>query len=83
MNGGPFPIAELQLARMIDQLIESDVSLTPEIQKTYSTISKKLVIETCPLFVEEDESAKPFEDSSAKAVVEIRLAPENQGEKSA
>ena len=32
MNGGPFPVAELQLARMIDQLVKNDGSLAPEIQ---------------------------------------------------
>ena len=78
MNGGPFPVAELQLARMIDQLVNNDGSLVPEIQKIFSTSSEKPGIKTQSLFVEKDESAKLFEDPSAKAMVEIRLAPGNQ-----
>jgi hypothetical protein len=81
VNGGPFPVAELQLARMIDQLIKSDGSLSPEIQKFCSTTSKKIVIETCSLFVEEDGTTKIFEDPSARAIVEVRLAPGNQEKK--
>ena len=81
VNGGPVPVAELQLASMIDQLVKNDGSLTPEIQKIYGRAFEKSVIKTCSLFVEEDETAKPFEDSSAKAIVEIRLAPGNQEKK--
>jgi len=82
MNGGPFPVAELQLARMIDQLVKNDGSLAPEIQKIFSTSSEKPGMKTQSLFVEKDESAKLFEDSSARAIVEIRLAPGNQEKKS-
>ena len=78
MNGGPFPIAELQLARMIDKLVKNDGSLAPEIQKFFSTPSEKPEMKTQSLFVEKDESAKLFEDPGAKAIVEIRLAPGNQ-----
>ncbi len=78
MNGGPVPVAELQLARMIDQLVKNDGTLVSEIQKIFSTTSEKSVIKTYSLFVEEDESAKLFEDPRAKAIVEIRLAPGNQ-----
>jgi len=78
MNGGPFPVAELQLARMIDLLVNNDGSLAPEIQKIFSTSSEKPGMKTQSLFVEKDESAKLFEDSGAKAMVEIRLAPGNQ-----
>jgi acetylornithine deacetylase/succinyl-diaminopimelate desuccinylase-like protein len=81
VNGGPFPIAELQLARMIDSLIKSDGSLPPEIQKACGATFDKSIIETCSLFVKEDETVKLFEDSSAKAIVEIRLAPGNQEKK--
>ena len=41
MNGGPFPIAELQLARMINQLVSNGGSLAPEIQKVCGTSSEK------------------------------------------
>ena len=78
MNGGPVPVAELQLARMIDHLVKSDGTLAPEIQKICNTTSEKSVIKTHSLFVEEDESAKLFENRGAKAMVEIRIAPGNQ-----
>ena len=81
INGGPFPVAELQLARMIDRLIQNDGSLTSQIQEVFGTSVDKPAIKICSLSVEEDETAKPFKDHSAKALVEIRLAPGNQGEK--
>jgi acetylornithine deacetylase/succinyl-diaminopimelate desuccinylase-like protein len=81
MNGGPVPVAELQLARMIDRLAKNDGSLTPEIEKICRTTSNKPTIKTHSLFVKEDESAKLFENSEAKAMVEIRLAPGNQEKK--
>ena len=77
MNGGPAPVAELQLARMIDRLAKNDGSLTPEIEKICGTTSNKPAIKTRSLFIEEDESAKLFESPEAKAMVEIRLAPGN------
>jgi len=78
INGGPVPVAELQLASMIDQLVNNDGSLTSEVQKVYGRAFDKSVIKVCSLFVEEDETAKPFGDTSAKAIVEIRLAPGNR-----
>jgi acetylornithine deacetylase/succinyl-diaminopimelate desuccinylase-like protein len=79
VNGGPFPIAELQLARMIDQLIQNDGSPAPQIAEIYGKTIDKPEVKTFPLYVEEDETARPFEDQSAKAMVEIRLAPGNKG----
>jgi acetylornithine deacetylase/succinyl-diaminopimelate desuccinylase-like protein len=81
VNGGPFPVAELQLARMIDQLIRNDGSPTSQILEIYDKSIDKPEIKTFSLYVEEDETAKPFENQNAKAVVEIRLAPGNRGEK--
>ena len=81
VNGGPFPVAELQLARMIDQLIRNDGSPTSQILEIYDKSINKPEIKTFSLYVEEDETAKPFENQNAKAVVEIRLAPGNRGEK--
>ena len=81
VNGGPFPVAELQLARMIDQLIRNDGSPTSQILEIYEKSIDKPDIKTFSLYVEEDETAKPFENQNAKAVVEIRLAPGNRGEK--
>jgi acetylornithine deacetylase/succinyl-diaminopimelate desuccinylase-like protein len=66
---------------MIDRLIKSDGSLPPEIQKVCGATFDKSIIETCSLFVDEDETVQLFEDSSAKAIVEIRLAPGNQEKK--
>jgi acetylornithine deacetylase/succinyl-diaminopimelate desuccinylase-like protein len=63
---------------MINQLVNNDGSLAPEIQKIFSTSSEKPGMKTQSLFVEKDESAKLFEDPSARAIVEIRLAPGNQ-----
>lgn len=83
INGGPFPVAELQLARMIDQLIKNDGSLPPKIQEACGTAVDKPAIRVRSLFVEADETAKPFEDPSAKALVEIRLAPGNDEAKAA
>jgi acetylornithine deacetylase/succinyl-diaminopimelate desuccinylase-like protein len=79
VNGGPFPVAELQLARMIDQLIQNDGSPISQIAGIYGKSIDKPEVKTFSLYVEEDETAKPFEDQSAKAIVEIRLAPGNKG----
>jgi acetylornithine deacetylase/succinyl-diaminopimelate desuccinylase-like protein len=79
VNGGPFPVAELQLARMIDQLIQNDGSPTSQIGEIHGKSNDKPEVKTFSLYVEEDETAKPFEDQSAKAMVEIRLAPGNKG----
>jgi acetylornithine deacetylase/succinyl-diaminopimelate desuccinylase-like protein len=79
VNGGPFPVAELQLACMIDQLIQNDGSPTSQISEIYDKSIGKPGIKTFSLYVAEDEATKPFEDQSAKAVVEIRLAPGNKG----
>jgi acetylornithine deacetylase/succinyl-diaminopimelate desuccinylase-like protein len=82
VNGGPFPVAELQLASMINQLIQNDGSPISQIAEIYGKSIDKLEVKTFSLYVEEDETAKPFEDQSAKAVVEIRLAPGNKGRQS-
>ena len=83
VNGGPFPVAELQLARMIHQLVDDNGTLAPEIQKVCETTTGKPVVKTSSLFVEEDETTRPFENLSAKAIIEIRLAPGNDDEKAA
>lgn len=78
INGGAFPVAELQLARMVDQLVKADGTLATEIQEMFDSTIDKPSMNVCSLFVEEDETAKLFENPSAKAMVEIRLAPGNQ-----
>ncbi|MFQ5716798.1 MAG: hypothetical protein ACE5GQ_06810, partial [Nitrospinales bacterium] len=79
-NGGPFPVAELQLARLIDRLIGADGRLNLAEGEEFSG-----VLEDGPavsaLFVDCDGNARPFDNPAAKAVVEIRLAPGNEEEK--
>jgi len=82
INGGPFPVAELQLARMIDQLVQSNGSVSMEVQKVCGTPCEGPIVEIRSLFVGAEE-ARLFDDPSAKALVEIRLAPGNHGESAA
>ncbi|MDH3256265.1 MAG: M20/M25/M40 family metallo-hydrolase [Nitrospinota bacterium] len=76
MFGGPFPVPELQLAHLVDRLIEWDGRLAvtgwQEFFEPGGGIRK---ISLNALHVEHDGSARPFKDPSARALVEIRLAP--------
>jgi acetylornithine deacetylase/succinyl-diaminopimelate desuccinylase-like protein len=83
INGGPFPVAELQLARMIDQLVQSSGSISMEVQETCGAFGKGPVVEIRSLFVDVEEKTWLFDDPSAKALVEIRLAPGNHEENAA
>jgi len=83
INGGPFPVAELQLARMIDQLVQSNGSISMEVQEVCGTPSEGPVVETRSLFVGAEGETRLFDDPSAKALVEIRLAPGNHEENAA
>jgi acetylornithine deacetylase/succinyl-diaminopimelate desuccinylase-like protein len=74
VNGGPVPIAEIQLARMIDHLISVDGTLHPELQE-FATGN---LMETQSLFVDQGLEPRLYDDPSAKAFVEIRLAPGNK-----
>ena len=74
VNGGPVPIAEIQLARMIDHLISVDGVLHPDLQK-FATDN---LVKIQSLFVDQGLEPHPYEDLSAKAFVEIRLAPGNK-----
>lgn len=76
INGGPFPVAELQLARMIDRLVQADGKLHPDVAAFLD--ADLAAISTRSLFVDNEGRARPFENSSAKAIVEIRLAPGNE-----
>ena len=79
MFGGPFPVPELQLAHMVDRLIGWDGKLTTagwqEFFQSGGGIRKILLR---ALHVEHDGSARTFNDPSARALVEIRLAPGHQ-----
>jgi acetylornithine deacetylase/succinyl-diaminopimelate desuccinylase-like protein len=83
VHGGPYPVPEIELARMIDQLIEIDGNTSNayvnEILTDNVNGSPKILVSA--LHVENDGSTKPFLDNSAKAQVEVRLAPGNDVEK--
>jgi acetylornithine deacetylase/succinyl-diaminopimelate desuccinylase-like protein len=83
INGGPFPVAELQLARMIDQLVKDNGSVSIEIQEVCGTPCEGPVVEIRSLFVGAKKETRLFDDPPAKALVEIRLAPGNHEEKAA
>jgi acetylornithine deacetylase/succinyl-diaminopimelate desuccinylase-like protein len=76
MHGGPFPIAELQLATMIDRLIQNDGSLHPDIHSLLTPGEESLIVQS--LRVEPGEDSRPFDNASAKAIIEVRLAPGNE-----
>ena len=76
MHGGPFPIPELQLAKMIDLLIQSDGSLHPEINSFHADNGGTMNVRS--LRVEPDQDSYPFDNPSAKAIIEVRLAPGNE-----
>ena len=80
INGGPFPVAEFQLARMVDQLVQSNGSTSMEVQEVCGTPSEGPAVEVRSLFVDVEEETRLFDDPSAKALVEIRLAPGNHEE---
>ena len=76
MFGGPFPVPELQLAHMVDRLIGWDGTLTATgWQKFFESGGGIRNTSLRALHVEHDGSSRTFNDSSAQAMVEIRLAP--------
>lgn len=76
MHGGPFPIAELQLAIMIDRLIQNDGSLHPDINSFLAPGEGTMHIQS--LRVEPGTDSSLFDNPSAKAIIEIRLGPGNE-----
>jgi len=77
VHGGPFPIAELLLARFIDRLVADDGALAAELEPWADASAEGPALSTRSLRVENDGTARPFSESLAKAVVEVRLAPGN------
>ena len=75
MNGGPVPIAELQLATMLDRLVLADGTLTESIAEL-ARAEEKISVKTRSLHADHDQT-NTFDDPTAKAIVEIRLAPGN------
>lgn len=82
VHGGPFPVPEIELARMIDQLVGDDGKIRADgIDEFLSGDGSRPLIAVSSLHVEHDGSARLFPDSTAKAQVEIRLAPGNDENK--
>ena len=78
VTGGPFPVPEIQLARMIDGLIDNNGRLAADPAHAYMTPEGPVTrIAVQALHAEHDGSTRPFNDPSARALVEIRLAPGN------
>ncbi|MDA0690937.1 MAG: M20/M25/M40 family metallo-hydrolase [Nitrospinae bacterium] len=75
MHGGPFPVPELQLAKMIGRLVHNDGSLHKDIASCLEANNGSM--KTQSLRVEHDGTSRLFENPTAKAIVEIRLAPGN------
>ncbi len=73
--GGPMPVPELQLARWIDRLILPDGRVAP--QNVNRFLDPDSMIEVQALHVENDGKRWTFDQATAKALVEIRLAPGN------
>jgi hypothetical protein len=76
MHGGPFPIAELQLATIIDRLIQGDGSLHQDIHSFYTPMKGTMNVQA--LRVEPGANSRLFDNPSARAIIEIRLGPGNE-----
>jgi len=82
VHGGPFPIPEIELARMIDQLIGDDGEINVRgIGQFLADGKNGPMTKVRGLHAEHDGSTRPFADPTAKAQVEIRLAPGNDENK--
>ncbi len=78
VNGGPFPVPELQLAHLIYLLILPDGTLAdPGLQECMEN-KRFPAVTTQSLMISGTEAPRPFDNPSAKALVEIRLAPGNK-----
>ena len=76
VNGGPVPVAELQLACLIDELIFSDGQWHPQLEEM-RTAEETNRVQVQALRVDHDLTSQLFEEKSARSWVEIRLAPGN------
>lgn len=74
VNGGPVPIPEIQLARMIDYLVSFDGTLHPDLENFKSENS----VSVQSLYIDQELQPRLFDEPSAKALIEVRLAPGNQ-----
>lgn len=78
VNGGPVPIPEIQLARMVDHLISDEGTLHPSLQ----AFGAKNHVKVRSLFVDQGLKPRLYDDTTAKSIVEIRLAPGNKDDSS-
>ena len=82
VHGGPFPVPEIELARMIDQLVGADGEIKAHgIDAYFAKDEKPPLTRVRALHAEHDGSTRPFPDPTAKAQIEIRLAPGNDENK--
>lgn len=77
VNGGPVPVAELQLACMIDELISPDGRWHPQLEEMRTAEEGTSPAQVQALRINDDLTAQLFEKKSARSWVEIRLAPGN------
>jgi acetylornithine deacetylase/succinyl-diaminopimelate desuccinylase-like protein len=75
VNGGPVPVAELQLACMIDELISSDGLWHPQLEEMRTEGRNRAQVQV--LRVDHNLTGQLFGEKSARSWVEIRLAPGN------
>ncbi len=78
VTGGPFPVPEIQLARMIDQMIGLDGKISfPGLEKYFAPGGGISEVTVQALHTEPDGTRRLFSDPIAKSLIEIRLAPGN------
>ncbi len=76
VNGGPFPVPEMQLAKMIVGIAGAVLTLEEFIEVSDGHPAMKVE----SLFADQEGAVQLFENKTAKALVEIRLAPGNDEE---
>ena len=73
--GGPFPVPELQLARLVESLLDARGAVrVPEIR---NLLEPDRPVEVAALHVEHNGQRRLFDKPEARALVEFRLAPGN------
>ncbi len=75
VNGGPVPVAELQLACMIDHLVSCEGRWHPGLEEMRSAEEGRLQAQS--LNVDDTLTGHLFAEKTARSWVEIRLAPGN------
>ncbi len=76
VHGGPFPIPEVQLAKIIDKIISYDgILLISDLDKLITENETISLLSVQQLSTHSLNQPVPFEKSIANSIVEIRLAP--------